>query len=99
MDKLINGLLVMLIGLVIVFFGLCLLIMLIKAMTALTNNMGKKKEKTAPVPAVTETETAEEEEDVTDDGEIVAAITAAITCMMGDGSRFVVRHVRRLGSR
>lgn len=39
-----DTLMVALVGIAVVFFGLVILIMLIKAMSALTGNMGKKKE-------------------------------------------------------
>ena len=98
MDKLIFGLLVAVIGMLTVFFGLVILIMLIKAMTALTDKTGKKKtEAAASVSAASVVEEAPAEDEV-DDGEVIAAITAAISCMMEEGSRFTVRHVRRVGS-
>lgn len=96
MDKLIFGLLVAVIGLLTVFFGLTVLIMLIKSMTALTGRNGKKK---AETPAPASEPVAEITEEETDDGEVIAAITAAISCMMEEGSRFTVRHVRRIGAR
>jgi hypothetical protein len=38
----------------------------------------------------------EEYAEETDDDELIAVITAAITCMMEGDSNFVVRHVRRI---
>ena len=52
MDKLIFGLLVTVIGVLVVFFGLVVLIGLIKLMEIATSGMGRKKApKAAPAPA------------------------------------------------
>ena len=47
-----DTLMVALVGIAVVFFGLVILIMLIKAMSALTGNMGKKKEAVSAPAAV-----------------------------------------------
>lgn len=95
------SLVVLLIGILTVFFGLVLLIGLIKIMEKLTSNLGNGKKKAAkaaeaaptpaPAPAV-------EEVPVTDDNELIAVISAAVAMMMEDGSAFTVRRVRRVNS-
>lgn len=88
------GLIVTLIGMLTVFFGLVLLIGLIKLMENATANLGKggkkaKKQAEAPAPVV-------EEVPVADDSELIAVISAAVAMMMEDGSAFTVRRVRRV---
>lgn len=86
------GLTVTLIGMLTVFFGLVLLIGLIKLMENATANLGKggkKAKKQAEAPVV-------EEVPVADDSELIAVISAAVAMMMEDGSAFTVRRVRRV---
>lgn len=90
------GLIVTLIGMLTVFFGLVLLIGLIKLMENATANLGKggkkaKKQAEAPVAAP-----VVEEVPVADDSELIAVISAAVAMMMEDGSAFTVRRVRRV---
>lgn len=93
------SLIVMLIGMLTVFFGLVLLIGLIKIMQMLTSNLGRGKKKAAkaaeaaPAPAAAP---VVEEVPVTDDNELIAVISAAVAMMMEDGSAFTVRRVRRV---
>lgn len=99
MSTLLDGLKVTLIGILIVFFGLTILIMLIKALIASTGNLGKKKEtpeQAAPVATVTAVQEAETAADEVNDEETVAAIMAALSCVMENGSGFTVRHIRRI---
>lgn len=98
MEKLTFGLLVSLIGIAIVFFGLVILMCLIKGLVALTNGMGKeKKPKKAETDQTELPEPAEEPEiPETDSNATVAAIMAAVSCMMGDNTAFRVRHIRRV---
>ena len=104
MDTLIFGLLVTAIGIGIVFFGLVVLIGLIKLISAATANLGQKKnKKAAPVPApqpvpAPVSEPVAEEAPAQDDGALIAVITAAIAAMLDDGSAFVVRKVRRVSN-
>lgn len=102
MDKLIFGLLVTVIGVLVVFFGLVVLIGLIKLMEIATSGMGRKKApKAAPAPApasapapVAEAAPAPEQ----NDDALIAVITAAVAAMMEDNSGFVVRRVRRISN-
>lgn len=94
------SLIVMVIGMLTVFFGLILLIGLIKVMQMLTSNLGQGKKKkaakaaeAAPAPAAAP---VVEEVPVTDDNELIAVISAAVAMMMEDGSAFTVRRVRRV---
>lgn len=93
------GLIVTLIGMLTVFFGLVLLIGLIKLMENATANLGKsgkkaKKQAEAPAPAPVAAPVVEEVP-VADDSELIAVISAAVA-MMEDGSAFTVRRVRRV---
>lgn len=106
MDRLSLSLSTMGVGMLVVFSGLVILIACITIMTSIT---GRKKApkapkaaeaaptpKTAPAPAA-----QAEPEPEADDGEIIAAITAAIAAVWqaeGNESGFVVRRVRRTQS-
>ena len=77
-----------------------ILIFLIKALVRLTENLGRKKTPVrtvtpppAPAPAPVAVEEPEENED-----ELIAVITAAIACMMEEGTTFTVRHVKRVST-
>ena len=100
MDRLSLSLSTMGVGMLVVFSGLVILIACITIMTSIT---GRKKApkaaeaaptpKTAPAPAA-----QAEPEPEADDGEIIAAITAAIAAVWqaeGNESGFVVRRIRR----
>lgn len=93
-----DALLVTVIGMLIVFFGLTVLIFLIKLLVKVTGNMGAKKS-TQPAATAPVVETVPEETEE-DDSEIIAVITAAVYAMLDeekkDGSGFVVRHIRRV---
>ena len=88
------------VGITVVFIGLIILIGMIYVMTLFTRRTGKKKAEiaspapaAAPVPVSVPEETAEDE----DDGNVIAAITAAIACVWQDeNTGFVVRRVRRI---
>lgn len=105
LDKLGFAFLVMLIGMLIVFFGLVILICLIKLMSIVVGALtGKKKEKAAPAPApvvVPEpvAEVAAEETGLESD-ELIAVITAALAAFNKDGNKtLVVRSVRRAAAK
>ena len=83
-------LLVAVIGMLVVFFGLVILIMLIKLMGTLTGNMGKKEApKAAPAP-VGKLSPAKF------DDETVAVITAAIAAVRGEGYPFQIKRIVRV---
>lgn len=91
------GLIVTLIGILTVFFGLTILIGLIKLMEKATANLGKKAKKQAEAPAPAPVAApVVEEVPVADDSELIAVISAAVAMMMEDGSAFTVRRVRRV---
>ena len=100
---LIFGLQVTAIGIGIVFFGLVVLIGLVKIIGIATGSLGKKKEapkpapQAAPAPATVRV-IEEEAPAAQDDSELIAVITAAITAMLDEGSAFVVRKVRRVSN-
>ena len=84
---------------IIVFLGLTILIFMIKALIASTDGMGKKKKaqqaqpvQTAKVAATVQPEQSEPEAD----DSLVAAITAALMCVMEENQGFVVRRIRRV---
>ena len=97
-----ESLLVMVVGIAVVFVGLVILIALIKVLAMVTENMGKKKAvKAAPAPAPAPAPVAPApvvEETVADDDALIAVITAAVACMMEQGTGFTVRRVRRINS-
>lgn len=103
MNTLIFGLLVTLIGIGIVFFGLVLLIGLIKVINTVTGSMGKKKAASlpaaSPAPAPAPVEVVEEPAGSEgDESELIAVITAAIAAMLDDSTTFTVRRVRRIST-
>lgn len=103
MDMLIFGLQVTAIGIGIVFFGLVVLIGLVKLISFATGSMGKKKEAPKPAPQPAQPSVARpiveaDEAEAQDDGALIAVITAAIAAMLDDGSAFVVRKVRRVSN-
>ena len=100
MDRLSLSLSTMGVGMLVVFCGLVILIACITVMTSITGRKKASKAaaaapapKAAPAPAP-----VVEPEPEADDGEIIAAITAAIAAVWqaeGKESGFVVRRVRR----
>lgn len=105
LDKLGFSFLVMLIGMLIVFFGLIILICLIKLMSIVVGALtGKKKEKAAPAsaPVVVPEPVAEAaaEETGLESDELIAVITAALAAFNKDGNKtLVVRSVRRAAAK
>ena len=100
----VNTLLVAVVGILVVFFGLTILIMLIGLMEKLTGGVGKKKAKEpakaaapapAPAPAGPAPVAAPAPVQQSND-ELIAVITAAVAAMMGEGNGFTVRRVRRV---
>ena len=89
-------LLVAVIGMVVVFFGLVILIVLIKAMGVLTGNMGKKEApKAAPAPVAAPAPEGKLSPAKFDD-ETVAVITAAIAAVRGEGYPFQIKRIVRV---
>lgn len=87
-------------GLITVFAGLIILIVFIKLLSAFTSRMDSKKKNNGPVekkeepaPAMPAVPAPVVEEGIPAD--VIAAITAALAVVMGEG-RFVVRHVKRV---
>ena len=96
------GGMVTIIGLLVVFFGLALLIVILMGMAEIFKAIDKRGQNrrqaaqpVAPAPAPVP-EVAEEEE-VVDDTELIAVIAAAIAAYEPDGTKLVVRRVRRVG--
>ena len=93
---------VALVGMLVVFFGLIVLIVLINIMGALTSNIGKKAEsKAAPAPAAAPVVAAlvTPETKITPakiDDETVAVLTAAIAAVRGEGYPFKIRRIVRV---
>ena len=107
--KIAYGLQVAAIGLVVVFLGLAILIGFITLMAQVFKAIdGKKKaaaeaERLAEQARVAEAEKAApvaqaepEPEDVTDDGELIAVIAAAVAAFTDSDKQLVVRRVRRV---
>ncbi len=97
MDRLLNSLLVMVVGMLVVFFGLVVLIGLIKIITLLTQEHKKEKPAAAPAPAAVAPVEAAPVAEQNDDA-LIAVITAAVACAMEDGTAFTVRRVRRISN-
>ena len=93
-------LLVAVVGMLVVFFGLVILIMLIKLMGALTGNMGKKEaSKAAPAPVAAPAAAPAPEGKLSPakfDDETVAVITAAIAAVRGEGYPFKIKRIVRV---
>lgn len=96
------GGMVTIIGLLVVFFGLTLLIVILMGMAEIFKAIDKRGQNrrqaaqpVAPAPAPVP-EVAEEEE-VVDDTALIAVIAAAIAAYEPDGKKLVVRRVRRVG--
>ncbi len=96
-----ESLLVAVVGIIVVFFGLVILIMLIKLMGVLTGNMGKKEApKTAPAPVTAAPAAAPAPEGKLSpakfDDQTVAVITAAIAAVRGEGYPFQIKRIVRV---
>ena len=97
---------VAIIGMLVVFVGLIILIVLIYALSWMLRKMlnaktEKKAEAPAPAPAPAPVPVAVpvvEEEPVVDDAELIAVIAAAIAAFDNSGKRLVVRKVRRVSA-
>lgn len=100
MDKLLFGLIVTLIGISIVFLGLVILIGLIRILTAATDgtkkNQTEKKDMQSEHSAASAEQVTEDEPEEINDCEIVAAITAAVSCFLNNEGTFRVKHIRRI---
>ena len=107
--KIAYGLQVAAIGLVVVFLGLAILIGFITLMAQVFKAIDVKKkaaaeaERLAEQARVAEAEKAApvaqaepEPEDVTDDGELIAVIAAAVAAFTDSDKQLVVRRVRRV---
>lgn len=107
---LVDTLLVAVVGMLVVFFGLVVLIALIKIMQVLTGNIGKKEEPkaapaaapaaapvaaAAPVVAPLVTEATKVKPAKIDDT-TVAVLTAAIAAVRGEGYPFKIRRIVRV---
>lgn len=95
LDKLSLGLSTAVIGMLVVFSGLIILIACIYLMTSITGRSKKAPAPTqekAPAP-----QQAAIEEEVVDDAQLIAVISAAIAAVwQGENSGFVVRRVKRI---
>ena len=94
-----TSLLVAVVGICVVFFGLIILIALIKLMGILTGNMGKKEApKAAPAPVAAPVAPAPvgQLSPAKFDAETVAVITAAIAAVRGDDYPFQIKRIVRV---
>lgn len=99
MDNLLFGLGVTAVGMLVVFFGLIVLIGLIKIMTMLSQSKKpKKKEAVAPAPVAAPAPVEAEAAAPTQDDVLIAVISAAVAAAMGEETGFVVRRVRRISN-
>ena len=95
-----TSLLVAVVGICVVFFGLIILIALIKLMGILTGNMGKKEApKAAPARAAAPVAAPAPVGKLSPakfDDETVAVITAAIAAVRGEGYPFQIKRIVRV---
>ena len=94
-----TSLLVAVVGICVVFFGLIILIALIKLMGILTGNMGKKEApKAAPAPVAAPVAPAPvgKLSPAKFDAETVAVITAAIAAVRGDDYPVQIKRIVRV---
>ncbi len=99
MDNLLFGLGVTAVGMLVVFFGLIVLIGLIKIMTMLSQSKKpKEKEAVAPDPVAAPAPVEAEAAAPTQDDVLIAVISAAVAAAMGEETGFVVRRVRRISN-
>ncbi len=94
-------LLVALVGIAVVFFGLVILIALIKLMGVMTGNMGKKEApKAAPAPVAAAPVAAPAPvgklSPAKFDDQTVAVITAAIAAVRGEDYPFQIKRIVRV---
>lgn len=94
----VETLLVAVIGMVVVFIGLVILIALIKLMSIVTGNLGKKEApKAAPVVAAAAAPAPVGKlSPAKFDAETVAVITAAIAAERGEGYPFKIKRIVRV---
>ena len=97
MDKLLYSLGVAVVGMLVVFFGLVILIGLIKLMTILSQGKQKPKQETAPALVEAPVAAASPAAPAQDDT-LIAVISAAVAAAMGSDTNFVVRRVRRISN-
>lgn len=99
MDNLLFGLGVTAVGMLVVFFGLIVLIGLIKIMTMLSQSKKpKEKEAVAPAPVAAPAPVEAEAAAPTQDDVLIVVISAAVAAAMGEETGFVVRRVRRISN-
>lgn len=92
-----NSLLVAVVGIAVVFFGLVILIALIKLMGVLTGNMGKKEApKAAPAAAPVAPAPEGKLSPAKFDDQTVAVITAAIAAVRGEDYPFQIKRIVRV---
>lgn len=85
-------------GLITVFAGLIILIVFIKLLSAFTTRLDSKKKNNGSVDKKEEPVVPAAPAPVVEEGipaDVIAAITAALAVVMGEG-QFVVRHVKRI---
>ena len=99
MDNLLFGLGVTAVGMLVVFFGLIVLIGLIKIRTMLSQSKKpKEKEVVAPAPVAAPAPVEAEAAAPAQDDVLIAVISAAVAAAMGEETGFVVRRVRRISN-
>lgn len=98
-EKLLFGLQTAVLGLIVVFVGLLLIIVMIKIVGAIVKAISKKNSKPEKKIEKTEEPIAVEKPAVlSDDKELVAAITAAVACMLNtDTGKVKIKSIRKAG--
>lgn len=96
-DELVNGLMVFVIGLIVVFAGMALIVLIISIIGSIMKKALKPAEKPTSEPV--KAETVEVKTDEKTDDKLRAAIIAAITAYYFENSRgcdFKVKRIKRL---
>lgn len=95
LDNIMLSLRVLVLGLGTVFAALVILIAVIKIMNKLVNG-NKEEQPIASDDTVTKIDNVEENQEVTDDEELIAVITAAVASSLNQSTHnIVVRSIRR----
>ncbi len=98
MNVLLYGLQVTLVGMLVVFFGLIVLVAFIRVIRPMFARGEKRPPAPKPVKAAPQVAAAAPAASASQEGALIAVITAAIAAAMGAEKQFVVRNVRRVRS-
>ncbi len=96
-DRLINSIMVTILGMGITFLVLILLMFTIKGLSAFANAVNNKNKKSEPVKSVEPAKEVVSSVKEEDDSELVAVLSAAIMASTGNATKIIVRSYREVG--